>query len=159
MDIKTKDNLSDYNHKDLFAIAPRILLVEDNHLSQRIITALLQEFGCTVDLAKTGAEALKMFMTGYDAIFLDLGLPDISGITIARAIRSEENINKLRGNVILALTACGNSIADSCYAAGFNDFYTKPVQYDQLKWAFLKWLPNHCKNSPFSVSKQRCEHE
>ncbi len=121
---------------------PRILLVEDNEMLQKINTKFLCNLGCEVEIAVNGLDAISMAKNDYDVIFLDLGLPDIHGLTVAKAIRSEEQVKPAkRPKIIIALTASEEAMKVRCYSAGFDDFYTKPISPEALKQALIKWLP------------------
>ena len=67
-----------------------ILLVEDSPIIQKAHTDLLQNLGYHVDVASTGKEALTHFNKQYDVILMDVGLPDLSGITVTEKIRQLE---------------------------------------------------------------------
>lgn len=65
-----------------------ILLVEDIELNIVVAKAVLEKFGCHVDVAQTGKEAIQKFAQHYyDLIFLDIQLPDMSGFEVARFLR------------------------------------------------------------------------
>lgn len=65
-----------------------ILLIEDNGGMREVMEELLQGYGHKVKSAVTGKEGLSSYKDGnYDIVFLDIGLPDVSGIEIAKEIR------------------------------------------------------------------------
>ena len=67
----------------------RILLVEDDQLVRDIISRMLRDAGHTVQVASNGLEGLKRFQEGsYDLVIADLGMPGMSGDTLADRIRS-----------------------------------------------------------------------
>ena len=67
----------------------RLLLIEDNHALIDMMAAHLRERGFTVDLAYTGAAALAAAAAAsYDAVVLDLGLPDMDGMDVLRGLRA-----------------------------------------------------------------------
>lgn len=64
---------------------PKILMVEDNFVAQKVEEALLKELQCQVDIADTGDKALNLFDPGkYDMVFMDIGLEDTSGYLVAK---------------------------------------------------------------------------
>ena len=65
---------------------------------------MLKELGCTYELAKTGNDALKLFNKNFDLILMDIQLPDMSGMEIARTLRSSEQ-NHGKAVPIIAVTA------------------------------------------------------
>lgn len=118
----------------------RVLLLEDNRLIQRITKHLLQELNCSVEIANDGLEALSLSKNYYDLLLIDLDLPDINGLTVAKAIRSEELLGRSkRENILIALTADNEHLRDLCMNAGMDDFYTKPVTTLILKEILEKW--------------------
>ncbi len=69
----------------------KVLLVEDNLSLTEMISAYLRERGFEVHTAGTGGDALAAFAaTPYDALILDLGLPDMDGMDVLRALRAED---------------------------------------------------------------------
>jgi CheY-like chemotaxis protein len=104
------------------------LLVEDNELAIWMIQDGLTRYGHTVEIARTGREALRKFNRGFDAILLDACLPDINGIEVARNIRVKE----FDKNIIIGISSLGGAIRDECLRAGFNDMHQKPVDIKKL---------------------------
>jgi two-component system response regulator CiaR len=107
----------------------RLLVVEDNtDLLQSIIQILCDEF--TVDSATNGEEGLFLALQNiYDAIILDVMLPEIDGFTIVQRIR-EEDIK----TPVLFLTA-KDSLEDRVKGLDFggDDYLVKPFQAPELK--------------------------
>lgn len=110
--------------------APRILLVEDNSLIQHVTQSLLNGAGFQVDVAGTGAEALAKFSPGkYRLIYMDIGLPDQDGYSVAHAIREKE---KSLATPIIALTAHGAlDVERFCSRAGMQGVLSKPLTREQ----------------------------
>jgi CheY-like chemotaxis protein len=126
---------------------PRVLLVEDNPLIQKFEIALLKEMNCIVIVAGTGQEALDAFHSYYDLIFLDIDLPDMSGLAVATALRHQKiGAHKIP---IIALTAQETDITFSCLAAGMNEVIAKPLTLKSLKAVLGRYLPHF---SPLSSS-------
>ena len=125
----------------------RILLAEDDPVSQEVALALLAGSGIQVDVASNGAEAvLLMAETPYDLVLMDMQMPVMDGLAATRTIRAMAN----RGGVpILAMTAnaCGED-RHKCLAAGMDDFMTKPVTPERLYAALSKWLPCQLTEAP-----------
>ncbi len=70
--------------------APRILVCEDDALIRIDVVDILRGFGAEVSEASSGIEALKTLRAGsFDALFVDIGLPDMSGEEVAREARGE----------------------------------------------------------------------
>lgn len=104
-----------------------VLLVDDNELNGLIVGTYLNEFGLTHDVARSGAEALRLIRcTSYDLVFMDVMMPIQNGWETARKIRA------LGGSAsrvpIIGLTARtdAQSLA-KCLDAGMNDCLCKPI--------------------------------
>jgi len=68
--------------------SPRILVADDEQAVRDLLGEILESEGFEVTLAETGREALKLFNEGsFEAVFTDLGMPDMSGWELARFIR------------------------------------------------------------------------
>jgi DNA-binding response OmpR family regulator len=107
----------------------RILVVEDESALAASLAKGLRQAAHAVDLAPTLAEArVRMAMEQYDGVLLDLGLPDGSGLALAREIRS-------RGDrvPILVLTA-RDSVRDRVAGldAGADDYVVKPFALEEV---------------------------
>jgi two-component system, OmpR family, KDP operon response regulator KdpE len=106
----------------------RILLVDDEVAIQRAVVPLLRARGYDVDVAGTGADALKIFADRpADLIVLDLGLPDLEGTEVCRRVRAQSAVP------ILVLSARGAE-ADKVNALdlGADDYVTKPFGPEEL---------------------------
>jgi DNA-binding response OmpR family regulator len=107
-----------------------LLIVEDDQRLRRVLKRLLEEERHVVDVAADGAQGLELArdMNGIDVVILDIGLPDISGLEVARRLRS--------GGVeaaILMLTA-RDTVGDrvSGLDAGADDYLVKPFAFAEL---------------------------
>ena len=111
----------------------RLLVVEDNRLNQQIAKELLEGQGAVVTIASGGIEAVEQtqrVFPPFDAILMDLQMPDIDGIEATRRIRSDPLMEIVP---IIAMTA--NVMASdkiACLEAGMVDHVGKPIDLDQL---------------------------
>lgn len=117
-----------------------ILLVEDNLMSQKVASIMLNEFGCKVSIAESGYEALmKVRLEKFDLIFLDIGLPDMNGCSLAKEILSLEN-NSNKTTPIIALTAHALEEDKKLFLqSGIADILVKPITFDSARSILLKW--------------------
>lgn len=67
-----------------FSTTPRILLVEDTPIIQKVNLHFLAQLGCEAELAGNGQEAITKLKQDYSLILLDIDLPDISGLQVAK---------------------------------------------------------------------------
>lgn len=110
----------------------RILILDDNVDAANTLGALLELGGHTIELAYNGRDAVKMAREFRPEIaFLDIGLPDMSGLDVARTLRREQ---ALQGSKLIALTGWGSDKDRAeCKEAGFDFHLTKPVTIDAIK--------------------------
>src|ERR1700736_886188 len=107
----------------------RVVVVEDDPLQAESLAFILRQEGYIVDLAATGAEALAVARTQPppDTVLLDVALPDLSGVEVARRLRAGSNVP------IIMLTARRNEIDKiTGLDAGADDYLTKPFSHGEL---------------------------
>lgn len=105
----------------------RILVVEDNHVNQKVVTAVLRKRGFSIELANDGQEALQKLETSgsFDLVLMDVQMPVLDGLEATRLIRKEARWNSLP---IVAMTAHAmNGDKERCLEAGMNGYISKPV--------------------------------
>lgn len=107
----------------------RILLVEDDPLLGDGLTVGLRQSGFAVDWLKDGHSAdLALQSEHFDLLVLDLGLPQMSGMTVLQRARSRGNTMPVL--VLTARDATGDKIAG--LDAGADDYLVKPIDLDEL---------------------------
>jgi two-component system OmpR family response regulator len=108
----------------------RALLVEDDPTMALLAQQVLEQEGFAVDLAVTGNDAQTLALVNeYDAIVLDLGLPDRNGLSVLQALRKEG-----RTTPVIVLT--GNNESASTVRsldAGADDYLTKPIVVEEFR--------------------------
>ncbi|GAB4185204.1 MAG: hypothetical protein Tsb002_08760 [Wenzhouxiangellaceae bacterium] len=111
----------------------KILVVEDDPISQRVIQRMLQDMGHQVTLVDRGPKALEQFGESFDLIFMDVSLPGMDGCEVTGHWRQRE-AQQQRANVrIIALTAqVTESQRQQCLDAGMDDYLSKPVSVERL---------------------------
>jgi signal transduction histidine kinase/DNA-binding response OmpR family regulator len=120
---------------------PKLLLVEDNEITRFVVTELLQEIGCSADIAVNGEEAVAAASAKrYDAILMDGQMPRMSGYDASLTIRQQEM--ERGGHVpIIAMTA--HAMAgdrEKALRAGMDDYLSKPVTRNDLVTVLKKWV-------------------
>jgi signal transduction histidine kinase/CheY-like chemotaxis protein/HPt (histidine-containing phosphotransfer) domain-containing protein len=120
---------------------PRVLVAEDNVVSQRVAMRMLEGLGYAVDLAANGQEAVDALrLRSYAAVFMDGQMPVMDGYEAARAIRALEGAD--RRTPIIAISASAMPAdRQRCVDAGMDDFIAKPVMPEQLERALRQWAP------------------
>ncbi|MHC4393777.1 MAG: response regulator, partial [Planctomycetota bacterium] len=111
----------------------RALVVEDNPVNQLVVKDLLKAFGCNVDVAANGQEAVDMTARfPYDIVFMDCQMPVLDGHEATRQIRASKHPNQ--HVPVIALTAAVlEGERGACLAAGMNDYLSKPIDFAGLK--------------------------
>jgi len=121
---------------------PRVLLVEDNVVNQMVAAAMLQEFGLEVDLAQNGEEAVqKTAEQEYAMVFMDCQMPVKDGYAATQDIRAREARAGHARLPIIAMTANAfDSDRERCFAAGMDDYLSKPFNGQQLNASIDRWF-------------------
>jgi len=116
----------------------RVLLVEDNEINQRLAVSVLEAAGIKVDTARDGRAAVEMVGDiKYDAILMDIHMPEIDGYVATRIIRQKPGCAQLP---IIAMTADAMSGAQAkCLEVGMNDYIAKPIDTRQLFTVLAHW--------------------
>jgi PAS domain S-box-containing protein len=120
----------------------RILLVEDNLTNQEVAGGILRRLGWPVDVAGDGKQALQALATqAYDLVLMDVQMPEMDGHEATRHIRDPKSSVLDHGVPVIALTAHSMAgDADECFAAGMDDYISKPVDSKTLGRVVEKWL-------------------
>jgi CheY-like chemotaxis protein len=108
-----------------------VLVVEDNDDGRAMTAALLAAHGHQVSEAATGRRALELFAQhDFDDVIIDIGLPDMSGLDVAREMRERSRRADVR---LVAVTGYGQPEDKlRAFAAGFDSHATKPLTAEAL---------------------------
>lgn len=97
---KEPDYFEQVEQKDI-----HILLVEDHPMTAKVTALILSDMGCSVNIAPNAASAMhKINVIAFDLLLIDIGLPDMNGVLLAEAIRSNQRYRNKKIPII-ALTA------------------------------------------------------
>ncbi|MGG5807746.1 ATP-binding protein [Falsiroseomonas sp. CW058] len=124
--------------------APRLLVVDDHPVNREVLGRQLELLGCIADMAEDGARALELWRARRHRVALvDLHMPVMDGLDLARAIRREEAADPALGRTALvAVTANALKGEDErCFAAGMDSFLPKPLAMEALARALGRFLP------------------
>lgn len=104
----------------------KVLVVEDNPLNMELVVEILRSQGFDVGEAKDGAEARrKAEKEVYDLIIMDIGLPDMDGVEVAKLIRS---LPEYKFKPVVALTAFAmKGDKERFLKEGFDAYVSKPL--------------------------------
>jgi PAS domain S-box-containing protein len=127
----------------------RVVLAEDNQVNRLFLRHFLQEAGCEVHCAGTGAEALAVLAASpAELVLMDIQMPEMDGMEATRRIRegaAGEGACKLP---VVALTAYSmKGDRERFLAAGLDDYVSKPVDVEEL-FAVMRRVLNRPETSP-----------
>ncbi len=140
---RKKELVDEQNVKGNNWTAPsaKILAVDDNEMNLQVITNLLKNTKIQIDICLSGNEALQLMQKNhYDVILMDHMMPEMDGVETLRMSKQMDN-NQCKNSIIIALTA--NAIVgvrDMYIQEGFDDYLSKPVDYDILESMLRKYL-------------------
>ncbi|MFO7653726.1 MAG: two-component regulator propeller domain-containing protein [Candidatus Krumholzibacteriia bacterium] len=128
------------------APAGHILLAEDNPVNQKVACLMLKKLGYEVDVVANGREAIAALCANdYDAVLMDVQMPEMDGLEATRRIRSGADPVRDPTIPIVALTAHAmKEDRDRSLAAGMDDHASKPISTTAIK----KILARHATRQP-----------
>lgn len=113
---------------------PRVLLVEDNKVNQKVARLTLEQLGCEVMTAGHGREAVDLAEGPFhfDLILMDVNMPVMNGLDATFAIRRLDHINAK--TPIIAMTGMAfDEDRERCFTAGMDDVITKPFDIGEIR--------------------------
>jgi len=128
----------------------RLLLVEDTLSNQTIIIGILEQVGATVDVDTNGVQALARLAryqgeVPYDAVLMDVQMPEMDGFTATRKIREELGLDI----PIIAMTAGVLAFERrQCIESGMNDFVGKPLDIPAMVATIARYVPTRAAATP-----------
>ncbi len=116
----------------------RLLIAEDNPVNQRVANLLLQRLGYRATTVANGLEVLAALeMADYDAVLMDVEMPELDGCEATRRIRGR-GMSPVRPWIIALTAGAMASDRERALNSGMNDFLTKPVRTDSLSVALAR---------------------
>jgi len=145
-DSKEKDEAELKKKKDglpgdgLVGNKKRLLLVEDNPISQKVELKLLTESGYSVEAVSNGFDAIEAVKSNtFHLVLMDVEMSDMDGLETTKKIRElDPPASKIP---IIAVTAHSSmKDRDKCLAAGMDDYIAKPININFMKMTIDQWL-------------------
>ncbi len=103
-----------------------ILVVDDEPINFKLLNAILEREGYSVDYASNGHKAIEMAtINNYNLIIMDLKMPEINGVETSRQIK------KIKPETNIVASSAINNMERNEYLL-FNDFISKPINRSQL---------------------------
>jgi CheY-like chemotaxis protein len=122
----------------------RVLCVDDNDNNRRIVELLLRRFGVDVQACATGAEAIDLCsLETFDAILMDIVMPDMDGIETLKRLRSDSScLNRSTPAIAVTAKLSADNVA-SYTTAGFDSVAGKPINVRELAAAIAPFMTPH----------------
>lgn len=120
---------------------PKILVVEDNLVNQRVISLILKYNNALVEVANNGLEAVKKYQEQYfDLILMDIQMPVMDGLEATQIIRQSEKFQTQKTPIIAVSANAFDEDRQKAHKVGMNDFIAKPVKAEELETLIYKYL-------------------
>ena len=131
------EKLKDIKDNDLTGL--KVLVAEDNQISQKLVTLILRKMGVGPIIVNDGREAVnRCIEERFDIVLMDIRMPKLDGIRAAKEIHKK--LGK-RAPYIIAMTAnVFEHDKKACFNAGMNDFLAKPIRPTELRLCLQKHL-------------------
>ncbi|MDP6545010.1 MAG: response regulator [Phycisphaerae bacterium] len=114
----------------------RVLVAEDNYVNREHVTMLLENWGHTVICAENGRQAVAGHADeSFDLILMDMEMPEMDGLSAARAIRTAEKATGLRVPIIAMTANVLDTARQQCNTAGMDGYVSKPMSGQSLQRA------------------------
>jgi signal transduction histidine kinase/ligand-binding sensor domain-containing protein/ActR/RegA family two-component response regulator len=111
----------------------RVLLVEDNAVSQRLAQRLLERQGHRVSVASNGLQGVNAFRgESYDLVLMDVQMPELDGLAATKTIRALEAGTGKRTPVLMLTANAMKGDRERCLEAGADGYLTKPLEAGEL---------------------------
>ncbi|MFO1426466.1 MAG: two-component regulator propeller domain-containing protein [Steroidobacteraceae bacterium] len=121
--------------------AVRVLVAEDHPVNRFVIEGMLELLGCEYEIVESGREAvLRALAEPFDAILMDMNLPELDGRAATEQIRRVEGA--ARHTPIIAMTAhTDERNRQACFDAGMDEFMSKPLVIETLGEVLRRRVP------------------
>jgi signal transduction histidine kinase/CheY-like chemotaxis protein len=111
----------------------RLLVAEDNVVNQKVAAGLLARRGHEAVIASTGVEAVAAWERGgFDAIFMDVQMPEMDGFEATAIIRAAEAGGDQHTQIIAMTAHAMTGDRERCLAAGMDEYLTKPISFSEI---------------------------
>ena len=109
----------------------KVLVVDDDSAMRDVLERILETENLTVHTAADGKDALqKTLSLRPDLILLDINMPNLDGLTLCKAIRSNKDTQNIAVIILTGHTTRGR--VEECMEAGADDYLAKPFKMEEL---------------------------
>ena len=137
---KEKKIITQYTVREEFKQSVKLLLAEDNLVNQKLANIMLTKAGYTVEIVNNGKLAVETYTNSpddFDAILMDIQMPQMDGLTATRELRQAG----FTYVPIIAMTANAmKGDKEICLEAGMTDYISKPIKREIVYSVLEKWL-------------------
>ncbi len=120
---------------------PRVLVVEDNLINQKVALRILAKIGHRADVAGDGEQALAALeRRRYDVVLMDCQMPVLDGFEATGQLREREAAGARRTPIIAMTANALDGDRQRCIDAGMDDYVSKPITPDSLAEVLSRWL-------------------
>ncbi len=115
----------------------KVLIVDDIYANQFLLSAILEEIGCTVESVTNGKAAIdELQQNKYDIVFMDIEMPIMNGIEATKYIKNSQ----LKDIPVIALTAHNlEDFSQQMQGVGFDNILEKPYSQDKINEVIAKY--------------------
>ena len=136
----------------------RLLVADDNPVNLQVARTILRKLGYQADTATNGREVLDALgQKEYDILFLDVQMPELDGLEVARLIHQRLPREK-RPRLIAITGAAFASDREKCLAAGMDDYISKPIRLQDIQNALERWGPTRLRDFDTTTFLARMPH-
>lgn len=119
-----------------------ILAIEDNKVNMLLVSRVVEAEGYDLLRAEDGPEALELLKeTAPDLILLDVNIPGINGLDLARMIKDDEKLSSIPVVATTANVLVGDK--ERCLEAGCDEYLPKPLDIRRLREVMHHYLGNN----------------
>lgn len=150
----TQITVKKYDSELLPIYGAEVLLVDDNEISQIILKDYIEAMNLNVTIANNGQEAIYYVENNvFDIILMDIQMPVMDGLTAAKEIK------KIKGKSSIPIIAMSAATMDkdknNAKSAGMSAYISKPIDAEELKQIFLKYIKYDKKGRRINNKKEK----
>jgi len=118
-----------------------ILVAEDNPISSILLAGMLKSLGHEVATVDNGPSVLTALEDKpYDLILMDCQMPGMDGDEVTRIVRDWSGTQTTRPFIVAVTADISPEHREKCLSAGMNEFLTKPIRFESLKFGLRRWM-------------------
>ena len=137
--VESPEDVQTHNMDRLALGGIRVLLAEDHPVNRTVVVSMLERIGCSVIAVTNGQKALDLLelerrerRERFDLALVDVQMPEVDGLALARAIRAREGITGDHLPLIAVTAHAHEADRERCRHAGMDAFLSKPFQEEEL---------------------------